>query len=362
MPPIRSRLREMRLEQGLTQQALAHRAGLTRQTVGAVEAGDYGPSLEVALRLARALDRTVDDIFSLPYDGTPDVALLSHAGVTRVLSAVVGEREVLRSVEHLGAYRWPAAAADGLADVDGEGRLTVQRFAQARRDTLFLTGCDPALGLLADHLQGRGLRAFWFSAGSGAAQAQLAAQRTHLAAVHWTQGEEPPRPPGGTERLVLSSWQMGFVMRRSASGFGGPADLGLRGLRIVNREVGAGARRLLDRLLAETGILPADVDGYARELPGHWEVADAVAQGAADVGIASGAAAAAFSLAFLPLSVETCEIWWRAEALPADAAQRLGDTLASAAFRRDLDAFGPFDTSQTGLRPERISAAGDSWR
>ncbi len=350
MSPIRSRLRDMRLELGLTQQALAHRAGLTRQTIGAIEAGDYGPSLEVALRLARALDRPVDDIFALPPDDAPDVALLSCTGPTRVLSAVIGEHEVLRGIAQLGAYRWPTATADGLAEVDDAGRLTVHRFAEARRDTLFLAGCDPALGLLADHLQGRGLRAFWFSAGSGAAQAQLSARRTHLAAVHWTHGEERPRPPAGSDQLLLSRWEMGFVMRRGLSRFGGPADLGMPGLRLVNREEGSGARRLLDRLLAEAGIRPTDVDGYGQELPGHWEVADAVAQGAADVGIASGAAAAAFSLSFLPLSVETCELWWQREAVPADAVQRLGDTLASAAFRRDLDAFGPFDTSQTGLR------------
>ncbi len=350
MAQIRNRLRDVRIAQGLTQQALARKAGLTRQTVGAIEAGDYGPSLEVGLRLARALDVSLDDIFSLSPPDAPDTALLPRTGATRVVSAVIGGREVLRGIGQLGAYRWPAAAADGLAEVDAEGRFSLQRFGEARGDTVFIAGCDPALGLVADHLQRRGLRAFWFAAGSGAAQEQLLERRTHLAAVHWTKGDAP-KVPAGVDRIVLSRWQMGFVVRRGDERVRGAEDLGAEGLRIANREAGAGARRLLDRLLATASLPPSRVRGYDQELPGHWEVADAVAQGAADVGIASGAAAAAFSLDFLPLSVETCEVWWQTGTVVADTVQRLGDTLLSPAFASDLTAFGPFDTSRTGSVP-----------
>jgi molybdate-binding protein/DNA-binding XRE family transcriptional regulator len=352
MAQLRNRLRDVRMARGLTQQALAQRAGLTRQTVGAIEAGDYGPSLEVGLRLAGALDVPIGDIFSLRKADTPDGGLLPRAGTARVLSAVIGGREVLRGVGQLGAYRWPAAAADGLAEVDAEGAVSFQRFGDLRQDTVFIAGCDPALGLVADHLQRQGTRAFWFTAGSGEAREQLRLGRAHFAAVHWTEGEEPPEPPPEVARVILSRWQMGIVARKGSELSGDAVALARPGLRIVNRERGAGARRLLDRLIGEAALSPARVLGYDRELPGHWEVVEAIARGEADLGIASAAAAAACSLAFRPLTVETCEVWWRVETVGKETAERLLGTLRSAAFGHDLTAFGPFDTSRTGAAPD----------
>jgi putative transcriptional regulator len=55
----------LRFERGeLTQQALAERVGVTRQTIIALEAGRYAPSLLLAFRLARAFGVRVEDVFS----------------------------------------------------------------------------------------------------------------------------------------------------------------------------------------------------------------------------------------------------------------------------------------------------------
>jgi molybdate-binding protein len=273
---------------------------------------------------------------------------LSGSGPARVLLGRVGDRDVLRPLSDLGAYRWPAAVADGVAEVDGNGSVTWRPYGPRPEENLFLTGCDPALGLLAEHLRAAGVRAFWFESGSGAAADQLSGRRTHLAAVHWTADRVAPQAPQDALRIELSRWQMGFVVRNGGRRVRGAEDLAQPGLRIANREQGAGARSLMDQLLAAAGVSTERVQGYEREMAGHWEVADAVTQGAADVGIASGAAAAAFSLDFQPLSVETCEVWWLPGGLAEDTAARVGDILASAAFRRDLAAFGPYDTSNTG--------------
>ena len=60
---IRNRVRELREEHGLTQQGLADRCGCTRQTIIAVEAGKYVPSLSLAFEIARAFDAGVEDVF-----------------------------------------------------------------------------------------------------------------------------------------------------------------------------------------------------------------------------------------------------------------------------------------------------------
>jgi putative transcriptional regulator len=59
-----NRIREWRLAAApMTQVELAEACGVTRQTIIALEAGKYSPSLELAFKLANALGRTLDDVF-----------------------------------------------------------------------------------------------------------------------------------------------------------------------------------------------------------------------------------------------------------------------------------------------------------
>ncbi|MCP4290540.1 MAG: helix-turn-helix transcriptional regulator [bacterium] len=52
-----------RVEKGLSQQELADLADATRQTIGLIEKDRYNPSLSLCIRIARALDRTLDQLF-----------------------------------------------------------------------------------------------------------------------------------------------------------------------------------------------------------------------------------------------------------------------------------------------------------
>jgi putative transcriptional regulator len=61
---ITNQIRRMRFEHGeMTQQALAERVGVTRQTIIAIEGEKYTPSLELAFRLARTFNIGVEDLF-----------------------------------------------------------------------------------------------------------------------------------------------------------------------------------------------------------------------------------------------------------------------------------------------------------
>lgn len=62
--PVANQIRRLRFERGeMTQQALADACGVTRQTIIALEAERYAPSLELAFRIARALDARLEDVF-----------------------------------------------------------------------------------------------------------------------------------------------------------------------------------------------------------------------------------------------------------------------------------------------------------
>ena len=65
---IQNRIRRLRFDLGeMTQQALADRIGVTRQTVNAIELGKYSPSLEVAFRIAAVFGVSLDEVFQ--YEG-----------------------------------------------------------------------------------------------------------------------------------------------------------------------------------------------------------------------------------------------------------------------------------------------------
>jgi putative transcriptional regulator len=57
------KLKLARVEKGLSQQDLADIVGATRQTVGLIESGKYNPSLNLCIKIARTLDKTLDQLF-----------------------------------------------------------------------------------------------------------------------------------------------------------------------------------------------------------------------------------------------------------------------------------------------------------
>lgn len=57
------RMKVARVEKGWTQQELADRVGATRQTIGLIEKGQYNPTLSLCRRIAKALNRTLDQLF-----------------------------------------------------------------------------------------------------------------------------------------------------------------------------------------------------------------------------------------------------------------------------------------------------------
>ena len=62
-PPMRMKLKLARIEKNLTQQELADIVDVTRQTIGLIEKGGYNPTLSLCVRIAKALDKTLDQLF-----------------------------------------------------------------------------------------------------------------------------------------------------------------------------------------------------------------------------------------------------------------------------------------------------------
>lgn len=74
-PELHNRLKALRQARGLTQAELAEAVGVSRKTVNTVENRIFTPSTLLALKLARALGTTVEEIFALePFDPLPEAA------------------------------------------------------------------------------------------------------------------------------------------------------------------------------------------------------------------------------------------------------------------------------------------------
>ncbi|MHA6259417.1 helix-turn-helix transcriptional regulator [Sporosarcina sp. CAU 1771] len=65
---LNNRLKELRARHSFTQIELAKRVGVTRQSIGFIEKGEFSPSVTLSLKLARALDCDINELFWLEGD------------------------------------------------------------------------------------------------------------------------------------------------------------------------------------------------------------------------------------------------------------------------------------------------------
>lgn len=66
--PLKNRLKEYRARIGVNQQEMGELAGVSRQTISLIEREDYNPSVALALRIAKILNVTVEDVFHYEED------------------------------------------------------------------------------------------------------------------------------------------------------------------------------------------------------------------------------------------------------------------------------------------------------
>ncbi|MBC7977813.1 MAG: helix-turn-helix domain-containing protein, partial [Myxococcales bacterium] len=148
---LRNRVRERREARELSQVDLAKHARLTRQSISAIEAGRAVPSVDVALRIATALDCQVEELF-LPDSEQAQVETEQAALKTseRVVLAYVHGQWVSLPLSGDGLR----LAADGIVVSARSRRVVVERLRSVAESmqNVILTGCATGLGILADRL------------------------------------------------------------------------------------------------------------------------------------------------------------------------------------------------------------------
>jgi molybdate-binding protein len=149
--------------------------------------------------------------------------------------------------------------------------------------------------------------------------------------------------------VTFAHWEEGFLVSpRNPKKIRSVGDLARKGIRVVNRERGSGARRLLDRQLDRAGIPARRVTGYGNEARSHLDVARLVAAGVADVGIAVRAAAKIYGVDFISLERERYDLIIPRIYYELPTLAILLDTIVGQPFRSELEAMGGYDTRDTG--------------
>lgn len=353
-----ARLRAARQARGLSQGQLARMAEVSRQAVSALEAGLSDPSLRVALTLSRALGLTVEELFgpAMPEPAVPVRALAPLGGEgSRVSLAPLGE--ALVALPQSGATVTMAGFAPAGGRVSGPEEVIP---LGPLRPTLLVAGCDPALPLLEVPLSllDPAVEFLWWPCSSREALSLAAAGLVHAAGAHLRgrSGDYNTSAAGellrdGADVIGFSSWREGLVLRpEHAAQVGDVAGVVSAGLRLVNREPGAEARRVLDRELARVGVSGADLAGYNTTATGHLEVAAAIAARLADAGVASEPAALAYGLSFVPLTEERFDLIIPASMTGTREVQGLLRVLSSPWLLSQLASLPGYDVTQCGER------------
>ncbi len=368
-------LRSVRTKLGLSQGELAVRVGVTRQAVSAIESNLYLPTTAVALRLASVLSCRVEDLFSLVptkdivegilIGSLPQAETSTHP--IRVKVSSVGKRTIIRPVTDLGEQLSFTVPADGYvtetsAKQSGTTvRVKLSRDREAIEQEISVAGCDPSIFLVGEHLRRSKDRTtvVGWTMGSMAALQSLQRGEVHVAGMHLfdpVTGESNlpflRRSLKGSdyEVVTFATWEEGFLVRAgNPLSIRAAADLVEPMVTLVNREEGSGARLLLDQQLRTSGIEPAHVRGYDRIASTHFEVARAIAERRAEVGIGIRSAAQYFGLDFVPLQVARYDLVVPKPYLTSHPTlTHLFETLVSRPFRDEIEALGGYDTTETG--------------
>jgi len=345
-------LREIRERRGIPAAALAKHVGVTRQTIYAIEAGDYVPNTTVALQLARILEVSVGELFSLEPESA---AVPKTVSVDFITPARAGQPVQLCRVGNrtIGVAASPQHVMFPQADAIAIDRSKAQVFPGDPEDDkrLLIAGCDPGLSLLAGYLD-----LVIAPCSSHQALQWLKQGKVHVAGTHLRDSATGDYnlpivkhlfPQGAVKVVTFAVWQQGLVSRAS-SAIRGIEDLAAKDVRIVNREKGAGSREVLDQHLRAAGIRPDQVNGYDRIAKGHLPAAEAVSLGEADCCIATRSAARAFGLHFIPLVTERYDLVVRHQFARLPAMQALFEVLNRSALRRKLELLAGYDTAHTG--------------
>lgn len=318
-----NRVREYRQRLGLSQEELSRITGIPRTTISSIESGSVMPSVDYALRLARAFGCSVEELFSQEeykfFPGFKEGLFISY---------LVGSQRVI--------------APAPMEHVDADGFYKDEKISWFKRlniPTFAFAGCDNSLKLLTGTLLQEGIRLLTINASSLKALELLKEGYVHMAGLHMGSFEENYRLVKehlgrGYKVLKVFSWEEGILTREMAS---------LKELKKrlwLAREEGSGARKVFEEIREDIGIKK-----YKVVHADHEKVAFAIKEGLAEAGVGTKVYAYSYGLEFFTIKTEDYCLCYREDLEEDKSFLRLLNLLKSKTYRNLI-------SQVPGYRPE----------
>lgn len=370
---IRNNLATLRMKRGLGAVKLAAEVGVSRQTIYAIEAGTYIPNTMVSLRMAKALEVTVEDIFQIVTE-RDTLARITEAIFLGDLEMTLPRNplrlcnvngQVIAVPPDLG--NWGLAPTDAVLlspILDGKRNVnaTIEALGEAWNNPgrILIAGCDPSAPILAHAVEPQGCQLVISYHNSSRSLDLLGRKLAHVAGTHLL-NEVTGKidlfsitkmfPRNSVAVFCYADWKEGLVVAHgNPKNISGIRDLLRKDIRIMNREPGSGCRLLLDEQLAKHGIAHDKVRGYDQITFGHLPAVREVFAGEADCCIGLEAGARAMGLDFISLNQKPYHLVIRRKDLELPPVKALLETLGKSSFRREMGACTGYDMHSAGER------------
>ena len=243
-------------------------------------------------------------------------------------------------------------------DDEVEAELLVEE--KELKNTLVIIGShDMSIDIIADEARRRGnIRLSSGNVGSLGGLIALRKGISHMAGSHLLDPETGVYNIPYVEKYLkgmkvhiynLVQREQGLIVRKgNPKKIRGIKDIVKKDVRFVNRQAGSGTRVLLDYILKEQGIDPADIMGYDHEEFTHMSVAVDVLSGVADCGIGIFAAAKALDLEFIPIGREQYDLIIPTEFLSDPKIKDILDIIKTPTFKKRVEEMGGYDAKNSG--------------
>ncbi|MGP7816668.1 substrate-binding domain-containing protein [Niallia sp. 01092] len=225
--------------------------------------------------------------------------------------------------------------------------------------SIIISGQDSSLDILAKHfeLRGKAYRPLRSYIGSLNGLLALYNGEADIVSTHLYDGETSSYNIPYLKKLLVSHSfiVMRYITRKAGlyielgnpKNIKGWTDLKRNDIKILNREIGSGARILLDEQLKLHHIKKEEVNGYHHECMSHYSVAAGINQGKADIGIGIEKASYTAGIDFIPLITESYDLVILKSEKNRELIQLIKELLTSKEFKNELKAVG-YDAVETG--------------
>lgn len=301
-------------------------------------------------------EETLEAKFLVPHSSPPGVSEW-----LRVQGAEIDGEKHLWSLSIGSSSMSAMAECDGLVLLDEKTlecpkgtpcTMLLTRKVDFSKRILFQGSNDPAFERITSFVRARGSDIVFRSVGSLGGISALSRGEGHVAACHLLDGKTGTyndafiaRLQGSEpwERILLFWREQGIMVRpKNPKGLRTIRDLASRDVSIVNRQPGAGTRVLLDYLLSQEKLSPADLWGYSNISLTHLDAANKIACGQADAGLGIQAAAKAMGLDFISLTEEPYELVIPQKQRDHPGVKALIEALQDKEWKQQVDRLGGY--------------------